>query len=466
MEISSLNLPNLDDDDLFCILDQLCYNEKHNIEDDKIILKDVHEEYKQQVREEINFCHKCKSSKNVIEDAILGIAVCKGPDCGTVISTLIDTRPEWKSYDNGEFNKSASRCSMPLSHFFPQSSLGTSISGFYRSNIKKLHSWSAMPYRERSLYIILKEIESVCRKANILKCIEDDAKILCKNISECKHTKGPNKGKKVISRGRNRRSLMAACVFFACRRKGMTRSPKEIATIFSLKNTEITRGCKLFIKLMKMLNINYNLNSSASEHFIPRFCYKLHIKESLINQTLQIAKNIQKLNVASVHTPLSIATGAILLMSNINKLNITGRRIATHFDVTEVTVFKTYNKLLPYKKILVNDPLTNKLSELMEQQRNDAIIPDHVKTRLASLKKDNPDKVILEEDSDDYDDSDSEIEEDNISDITKISNINAVNYSDLEDLINNIHLDLYEKLENIEVDYENIMTEHKNYKKN
>ena len=43
--------------------------------------------------------------------------------------------------------------------------------------MKTLHGWSAMPYKERSLNEVFKIIQAKCHKGNILKCIEDDAKM-------------------------------------------------------------------------------------------------------------------------------------------------------------------------------------------------------------------------------------------------------------------------------------------------
>ena len=68
---------------------------------------------------------------------------------------------------------------MPINPMLPQSSLGTTITR--RCKIQTLHRWSAMPYKERSKYIVLKEIENKCKQANIIKCIEDDAKIIFNN---------------------------------------------------------------------------------------------------------------------------------------------------------------------------------------------------------------------------------------------------------------------------------------------
>jgi hypothetical protein len=47
--------------------------------------------------------------------------------------------------------------------------------------------------------------------------------------SDCKHAYGKNEGKIIIKRGNNRIGLIAACLFYSCRKIGMTRSPKEIA---------------------------------------------------------------------------------------------------------------------------------------------------------------------------------------------------------------------------------------------
>lgn len=387
MNINDINLTNIDDDDLYSILDQLCYNDTNNIKDGTIILDDFTktDEYKYGINGDNANCTECGSADHMLVDTVEGIVVCTNTNCGVVQSGTLDTRPEWKSYDNGAFDKNAGRCSMPTSHFFPLASLGTSIGGYSKNSVKKLQSWSAMPYRERSLLILFVEMETVCKNNKILKCIEDDAKILCKSIHECRHVVGVDKGKRVISRGRNRRSLIAACVYYACRRKGVTRSPKEMAKLFGLKSTEITSGCKLFIKLMKMVGCDFNLNCSASEHFIPRFCYQLNVSDKNIKLAVQIAKNITKLNIASVHTPLSVATGAILIMSKMNNLELDKADVAEHFGITVSTVNKTYDKVKKFQNILVDNDLVEVLYDTLERERKSAKVPDHVTKRLKEL---------------------------------------------------------------------------------
>jgi transcription initiation factor TFIIIB Brf1 subunit/transcription initiation factor TFIIB len=386
------NVQNLNEDDLFELLDHIDYINNLNRLDDKFnnkiddICDDTVSTDETNNLDNLNFCDNCNTIDFIVNDLTQGIAVCTG--CGNIMNDIIDKNPEWKTYDNNGKN-TVGRCSMPTNHFLPQSSLGTSIACSSRSKIKTLHGWSAMPYKERSLYNVLKEIQHRCRSANILKCIEDDAKILYKNISECTHLKGDNKGKSIIIRGKNRRSLIAACVFFACKRKGHTRSPWEIAGIFDLKETDITKGCKTFLKLIKIRRMAYDFNSSTPEHFVTRFCKILRMQKEYILQTVKIIKNIQKLNIASVHTPLSIATGCILLVVNINGIQITKKMMANKFGVSEVTINKAYRELEQYKKIIIDDELTDKLAKAIEEERIKMTIPKFLIDRYNKINTTN-----------------------------------------------------------------------------
>jgi transcription initiation factor TFIIIB Brf1 subunit/transcription initiation factor TFIIB len=269
-----------------------------------------------------------------------------------------------------------------MSRLLPQSSIATTISGNCSSRIKTLHGWSAMPYKERSLNEVFKIIQAKCTEGKILKCIEDDAKIMYKNISDCKHLEGQNKDKNIIIRGVNRKSLIAACVLFACKKKDKTRSPKEIAELFNLKYTEITKGYKTFLRLAKSKHMEIKLSFTKPEHFITRFCEELKIKKEYAEQAIQISNNVQKLHIASVHTPLSLATGSIYLMINLNGFNIQKRTIAEKFNVSQVTIAKAFKKLEPFIKILTNDQMCEQLNKAILKYQGEIEMTDELKPKF------------------------------------------------------------------------------------
>ena len=256
------------------------YSNNYNIEYNEFIINNNNNNkinnHKKKNNKKIILCDEC-GTDSIIEDTTHGIIVCT--NCGQVASSLLDTGAEWSQY-NDDNKKCMNRCSHPISQLLPQSSMATTIGGSCSSRIKTLHGWSAMPYKERSLNEVFKIIQAKCSKGKIIKCIEDDAKIMYKNIAECKHVIGKNLGKSVIIRGKNRLSVIAACILFACRKKDKTRSPKEIAELFELKHTEITKGCKIFQKLAKITNIELKLNSINPEQFIIRFCEELRVKKN------------------------------------------------------------------------------------------------------------------------------------------------------------------------------------------
>ena len=124
-----------------------------------------------------NICSEC-SSENIIFEQSMGTYNCK--DCGNTVSQYIDKSPEWNTFDDN--GTEATRCGAPTNIFLPQSSLGTKIGGKGAARMKMLQKWNQMPYRERSLYQVIKEIESRCEKFNIPKSVIDNAKILYKHI--------------------------------------------------------------------------------------------------------------------------------------------------------------------------------------------------------------------------------------------------------------------------------------------
>jgi len=350
-----------------CINKNNINNNKINNINDKIIKK------KKKI-----YCESCNND-DIIEDTSHGILVCKS--CGQVIENLMDLGAEWTQY-NDDNKKDMTRCSHPISQLLPQSSTATTISGTCSSRIKTLHGWSAMPYKERSLNEVFKIIQKKCFIGKIMRCIEDDAKIMYKNISDCKHITGKNIGKSIILRGKNRISLVAACVLFACKKKDKIRSPKEIGELFNLKYTEITKGCKIFQKLAKLKNMEIKLNTATPDHFIIRFCDELKIKKEYTEQAIQISNNVQKLQIASVHTPLSLATGAIYLMIYINKLEIQKKIIADKFNVSQVTIAKAFKKIEPFMNLLINNEICDRLSVEIKKYQNQIVLPDKIKSKF------------------------------------------------------------------------------------
>ena len=156
-------------------------------------------------KETMDVCVSCKST-NLIQSNNNCYFVCQ--DCGVINYEYLNKNPNFSKDKNG-----SSQYGNPSNYFYPKSALGTKIKSRKYCRLGMLQRQGQMPYRERSLLEVLSKIQKKCKKYNVTQTVIDNAKILYKKISDCKHKKGKSKGKTIIIRCINRCSLIAACVF-------------------------------------------------------------------------------------------------------------------------------------------------------------------------------------------------------------------------------------------------------------
>ncbi len=325
------------------------------------LLMGVDLDKKPEVQSTKSVCKNCKSPNLVIDNS-KGHMVCT--DCAVINEEYLDENPEISNNDGEGSNNS--RYGAPSSFFFPKSSLGTKIVSKGYNRISLLQKQGQMPYKEKSLMDVLETIQLKCKKYGITQSIIDSAKILYKKVSESVHAKGKRKGKSIIMRCINRRSMIAACLFHACKLQKETRSPKEIADIYDLEIKHVNRGCRKFCDIIDANTLFYQIKSSQSSDFIERFAKKLNIDKQYINISKDVSNNIHKLDLASTHEPPSVAAGCILLVTQYYNIQINKKQISDIFGISDVTISKTFRKIWPYHKIV----LSNKITDLILEKKN------------------------------------------------------------------------------------------------
>tara|TARA_B100001123_G_C15319020_1_gene1027255 strand:- start:1242 stop:2201 length:960 start_codon:yes stop_codon:yes gene_type:complete len=289
----------------------------------------------------------CKSRMNYIYDN--DIIKCK--ICTNIISNITN-HPEWRYYGSTDSKSSdPTRCGMPINTLLPESSVGSTVS--YKNNsktmnqIRKYQQWNGMPYKERSLYKVFLEIQEICRRYNLPIIIINESKSLYSIISQTK-----------ISRGSNRKGIIAACVYFACKECDAPRSTKEISEMFGIKIPVMTKGVKKCQEIIHMnkknkTRLTKNTNAIQPIDFIERFCNKLNINEIKTQEIINICKYSIQLNIVSENTPPSIAAGCIFYFLKEDKDNhITRKNISDICKISEVTINKCAKKLEKNQKDL------------------------------------------------------------------------------------------------------------------
>ena len=296
-----------------------------------------------------NQCITCKDSELIYDS---GAYYCSS--CGMFQKKILNQKHQYNNYYNDN-NVNPCRVGSATNILLPKSSLGSIISKrntcYNYNKMAKYNSWNSMPYKERSQWKIFTEITSACNKNKLPKIIIEDSKIYYKHLSE-----------NIISRGSNRKGLIAACVYNACKKQKVPRSCKEIAEIFNIKLKEITKGCKKFNELWRLVNTNSNLNknntfnrSSNPLDYIDRFCSKLNIPVDLkfIAEIIAIKAITSEYNIVNDNTAPSISAGSIYLVCILFNYNITKKIISDVSKISEVTISKCYKKLHMYKTKLL-----------------------------------------------------------------------------------------------------------------
>lgn len=379
------------------------------------LLMGVELDKKPDVQSSKSVCKNCKSINLVIDNA-KGHMVCT--DCAVINEEFLDENPEMSNNDGDGSNNS--RYGAPSSYFFPKSSLGTKIVSKGYNRISLLQKQGQMPYKEKSLMDVLETIQLKCKKYVITQSIIDSAKILYKKVSESVHAKGKRKGKSIIMRCINRRSMIAACLFHACKLQKETRSPKEIADIYDLEIKHVNRGCRKFCDIIDANTLFYQIKSSQSSDFIERFAKKLNIDKQYINISKDVSNNIHKLDLASTHEPPSVAAGCILLVTQYYNIQLSKKQISDIFGISDVTISKTFRKIWPYHKIVLSNKITDLIlekknavsksntdinkSNLIINQDTEPDSDENIKSTKKSTKK----ECIVNEDSDEESEYDSE----------------------------------------------------------
>lgn len=351
-------------------------------------------------------CINCKSS-NLVIDSIKGYFVCS--DCAVVNDEIINENND----NSNDPEERSARYGGPTNYFCPKSSLGSKIvTKSYNNRLAMIQKQGQMPYKEKSLMEVLERIQSRCKKYNITQSIIDSAKILYKMVSDSVHSKGKRKGKSIIMRCINRRSMIAACLFYACKLQKEPRSPKEVADIYDLEIKHVNRGCRKFNDIIDFNSLFSQVKSSQSSDFIERFSKKLNIDKEYIQKAKDVSNNIHKLNIASNHEPPSVAAGCILLVSSAYNLDLNKKQISDIFGISDVTISKTYRKINPYHNIILSNNVTDLI---IEGLKNRKIVNIDIDEENLVVNKNN--KLLLTDSAEDSgdnnelgNDSDSEFE--------------------------------------------------------
>lgn len=206
-------------------------------------------------RENLNYrliCHECKEDPpNIVEDFSSGDTVCDS--CGLVLGArIVDTASEWRTFSNdNETHDDPSRVGDGADPLFNGSQLQTLISsssaGMFRPksrDLQRAHNKSTNTKSTKVLISVYREIDALYAGMQIPQNVTETAKHLFKLVE----------GAKGAFKGKPQDTIIAGCIFIACRKCKVPRTFKEIFSLTKVSKSEIGRIFKLLERFFAAQN--------------------------------------------------------------------------------------------------------------------------------------------------------------------------------------------------------------------
>lgn len=285
----------------------------------------------------------------LIEDYRAGDQICS--ECGLVVGDrVIDVSIEWVIFGNERILKNRidsireEDTENPLLENSDLSMLdGPSCS--YKSDNKSdtitYKNTFKMYSKKRTLSNLIREIDIMADRVNLSKRIVDRARVLVKEVNDCKHLKF-----------RSNDSIASAILFTACKEERQPRTFKEISAISRISENEIYKVSKLIKKALQT-----TADSEKTEDLILKFCCKLKLSETVKKLATHIARKTVEHNIVPGHSIISVTAAAVFMAFQESNEKRSIQEIANIVGVTEPEIERPYKLMLPVTALLLPEDL-------------------------------------------------------------------------------------------------------------
>ena len=309
---------------------------------------------------------KCTCSNFVIGYDQDGIETCQS--CGFIMINNSDISTE----ENETFVSGSNRMN---NNNIEKASLGTNICG--SSYLSRINSWGIWMnnYKEKTFLDLIDVIKTHCQN-KIPKIIIDNTISCMKEINNIKHLTGNNKGNFVIIRGLNKKSLIAASVYYSSKLTNYPLTTIEISKLFNINTKDLTKGEKIFDKLVSKEFKKKTLISHKKEikQFVERYTKILNFTKIQKNKCIDICQNLIRIEQNLIKgSPSLQAIACIYLCSKYMEIPITKKQIYESVSVYSDTILnKVYKSIMKFQNILCDNDVTDewiRTSEMIREQK-------------------------------------------------------------------------------------------------
>jgi len=277
-------------------------------------------------------CKNCDSLnyKYVSNEIICG-------DCGVIISEFI--------CENAIANYQMSKTE----------TYKTSTSSKVSTKINKMQNWYMFTNEEKNNYKLLMYTRELCTRLSINETIIQS---ICETVVNVMTIIKKYDGTK---RARVKDGIILCCITYVYKTSGLSYNnvgTLQLAKKIDLDTKYVTKAEKLILEMINnnRLNLDKNviLDIKTPFHYVQEVIQKNNLKMNpLILQQVQLLIDIcEEHDLLLDHTPLSVGVCCFYYVLKLSEIDIDLKLFSDLYDLSVVTVVKTYNKLRQQEETL------------------------------------------------------------------------------------------------------------------
>jgi transcription initiation factor TFIIIB Brf1 subunit/transcription initiation factor TFIIB len=318
-----------------------------------------------------NECDNCHKANTIHSNDKLGLIMCT--NCGYVIENIIDDTLEDINYEDSNNNP---RCSTIIDHLSQKGAPCIVLSGL-NSRLNQRQKWSNGNAKDKANLEIIQIFDSICKNNSINKDISNTAKNTYFHISLSTYLTGKKAGKQIRTKADPRKGLMAACVHKSLEFHHKPRSYVTVANYFGIDKKRVTRAMKTVNNIIKdnphLRYLNEIEHIDITIDYIKNVCKNENIfnignekcSDHFMNMAISIAKNSERLKLATKYKPHCMAACAIYAMSKLSPYTVRKNVLAIILETSENSINKIYKEIYPHMSCLIEDKATTYIIEKM-----------------------------------------------------------------------------------------------------
>ena len=286
-------------------------------------------------REKIsNSCPECGGTIMFLKEK--GEDVCG--QCGLIMNERqVDFSHSGKrAYTNQRNNRE--QTGAPISILLPDMGLSTVIDmqKIINPDLKRAAKWNTrITWQKRNLLIATTELKRIGSNLNLPTHVKEQGMRLYIEAF-----------KKKLLRGRSINAMVAACLYVACRQKGIPRTLQEILEEASVSPKDVRRSVSILMK-----EFNFKSKNTDPVALIPRYVTDLGLDSEIVALSSKILTTYVSNFPISGIDPKGLCAGAIYIACKLKNLELTQLQIANSIGITEVTLRSRYKELKKKLKI-------------------------------------------------------------------------------------------------------------------